>query len=293
MSRVRSRDSSRLTSAAVQSASCFRAGRSTPMPASFSSSCRSSPARASSSRSRRAVFSAAVPVQSRRLARDQPSSFRASSTAWIWLAWQTSRQYRASRSADTWVSWVSSPAARAACSASSKGRAPGRVPSWMVTWSPEPVSRGTSSPTQGARAAFCVSSFSCSAWMALMRRSVPLISSATDRACPAAWGSRSLSRVRSGLAWSILLFSGALRFSTATARSASLFRSRAAFSPPLSGRVREAHTGSAKSTDGSSISTQPMLWSRFSRPSRSLPMATSRRRFILTIAISDPRPFLQ
>ena len=220
MSSSRWRDSSRRTSASARSYRRRRAGRSSPMPDSFFSVSASSRSRAASSSSSLCRFSAAVPDHSFRLARDQPTSFRAASTASLWLAWHTNRQYWAFRSADILVSSDSSPAARAAPWAASKSASGGRVPICTVTWAVDWVSRGRSMVRQGSSWAFWADSLVCSAWMVFTRRKAPLISWALCRVwSAAAWSNRSASS-RLGFGTRNFSLAGAYFFRTYSAWSA-------------------------------------------------------------------------
>ena len=153
---------------------------------------RSSPACFCSPASR-ASFSRAVPVHPSRFTRDQPKSRRAADTASQALTWQASRQKRSSRlEPASWMetSWL---APWTACTASSKGRAAVRVPNCTnISWV-EAVSRGTSSPTQGARKARWAESFSSLAVRADTCRS-PSSTAATAWFCSCSdWGRHSAS----------------------------------------------------------------------------------------------------
>ena len=261
------------------------------MPDSFSSVSDSSLSRAASSPSSFCRLSAAVPDHSFRLALDQPRSFRADSTASLWLAWHTNRQYWAFRSADIFVSSDSSPAARAAPWAASKSVPVGRVPICTVTWGVDWASRGRSMAFQGSSWAFWANSLVCSLWMVFTRRKAPFTSSAPCRALSAwAWSNRSASS-RLGLGDKNFSLAGAYFFRTDRAWSAWLCSSLAAFSRWVSGRL-SCSRRRARLSDSSggacpdwgwssgrtawSISTQPSRWSLRRISSRSSVMAISR-----------------
>ena len=128
--------------------------------AHVSSSCLAFPAsRASSRRS----FSAAVPVQPRRVAREKPYCFKTSPTASSALLWYTSTTYCSSVSRPPRRSWASSVAFCSSPSSLVRSDVPATVPNTTFTSWVEVVSRGMSRSIQGARAIFWALSLFCSA----------------------------------------------------------------------------------------------------------------------------------
>ena len=148
------------TARSRHSSSAARLGAKPTTVAMASSSVRAASACPASSR---LSFSAAVPVQPRRAAREKPYSLSTSWQASSALRWQRNTRYCSCVSAPARSTWVSSLFSASSRSSASRSAEAATVPKDTATSGVEAVSSGMSSASQGARASRWVRSLFCSA----------------------------------------------------------------------------------------------------------------------------------